>query len=262
MELPDLKPLLHTNRYLMDEITGQFYAVFGISYQCMYTISRLAHTWETGQLRDELAATRCAFGCMGPTGPAPATQINQPYLVDSVSTAFTEELIPGLTTQKPSPRTVPYQPPSFNLDRPTKHLTKEERLEVHHNYISAVSNLEHKTDLINRLKRSESHNIPTYEAEMTQNMAPHNDVLGRIHTILKQDDYFRTLEELPALDGLHVYDDIQLFSEVFDMPAVIKRITSEADLIEKQLNRSGMYPLSQTPLPSTSGCIPRPNSPF
>ena len=90
----------------------------------------------------------------------------------------------------------------------------------------------------------------------------HNDVLGRIHTILKQDDYFRTLKELPAIDGLHAYDDIQLFPELFDMPAVIERITSEADLIEKQLNRSGMYPLPQTPLPLTSGFIPRPSSTF
>ena len=119
VELPDLKSILCTNRYLMDEVTGQFYAVFGNNCQCMCTIPRLLHTWEPGQLIDELAATRCAFGCMGPTGP---------------------------------PRVVPYQPPSFNLDRPTKCLTKEERLEVHHNYISAVSNFEHKKDLINRLK--------------------------------------------------------------------------------------------------------------
>ena len=88
---------------------------------------------------------------------------------------------------------------------------------------------------------------------MTCHMALYNDVLERIHTILKQDEYFRTLEVLPAIDGLHAYDDIQLFPELFDMPAVIERITSEANLIEKQLNRSGMYPLPQTPLPSTSG---------
>ena len=97
---------------------------------------------------------------------------------------------------------------------------------------------------------------------MTHHMALHNDVLGRIHTILKQDDYFRTLKELPAIDRLHAYDDIQLFPELFDMPAVIERITSKADLIEKQLNRSGMYLLPQTPLPSTSGFIPRPSSTF
>ena len=161
---------------------------------------------------------------MGPTGPAPATQINQPCLADPAGTAYTEDLIPDLATQKPPSRTVPYQPPSFNLDRPTKCLTKEERLEVHHNYISAVSNLEHKKDLINRLKRSEPHNIPTYEAQMTCHMALHNDVLGRIHKILKIDDYFRTLEELPAIDG-HAYDDIQLFPELFDTPEVIERIT-------------------------------------
>ena len=199
---------------------------------------------------------------MGPTGPAPATQISQPHLVDPVSTAYTEDLIPDLTTQKPPPRTVPYQPPSFNLDRPIKCLTKEERLEVHHNYISAASNPEHKKELINRLKRSEPHNILIYEAEMTHHVDLHNVVLGRIHTILKQDDYFRALEELPAIDGLHAYDDIKLFPELFDMPAVIERITSKANLIEKQLNRSGMYQLPQTPLPSTSGFIPRPSSTF
>ena len=97
---------------------------------------------------------------------------------------------------------------------------------------------------------------------MICHMALHNDVLGRIHTILKQDDYFRTLEELPVINGPHAYDDIQLFPELFDTSAVIERITSEADLIEKQLNRSGMYPLPQTPLPCTSGFIPRPSSTF
>ena len=97
---------------------------------------------------------------------------------------------------------------------------------------------------------------------MAHHMALHNDVLGRIHTILKQDDYFRTLEELPVIDGLHTYNDIQLFPELFDTAAVIERVTSEADLIEKQLNRSGMYPLAQTPLPCTSGFFPRPSSMF
>ena len=258
MELPDLKSLLCTSRYLMDEVTGQFYAVFGNSYQHMCTIPRLLHTWEPGQLIDELAATRCAFACMGPTGPAPATRTSQPHLADPVSTAYNEDIIPDLTTQKPPTRTVPYQPPLFNLDRPTRCLMKEERLEVHHNYISAVSNLEYKKDLINRLKQSEPHNIP----EMTHHVALHNDVLGRIHTILKQDDYFRTLEELPVIDGLHIYDDIQLFPELFDTAAVIERITSKTNLIEKQLNRSGMYPLPQTPLPCTSGFVPRPSLTF
>ena len=94
VELPDLKSLLCTSRYLM--------AVFGNSYQQMCTIPRLTHTWEPGQLIDELAATRCTFGCMGPTGPTPATQISQPHLADPVGTAYTEDLIPdysGTTTQ-------------------------------------------------------------------------------------------------------------------------------------------------------------------
>ena len=64
------------------------------------------------------------------------------------------------------------------------------------------------------------------------------------------------------IDGLHAYDDIQLFPELFDTAAVIEKVTSEADPIEKQLNRSGMYPLTQTPLPCTSGFIPRSSSMF
>ena len=177
----------------MDEITSQFYAVYGNSYQHMCSIPRLLSTWEPGQLIDELAATRNALGCMGPTGPSPATQAQQPCQASPVSTTYKEDMIPDLTTQKPPPRTIPYQPPSFNLDRLTRCLTKEEKIEVHHNYISAVSNLEHKKDLINRFKQNEPHNIPTYEAEMTHHMALHNDVLGRIDTILKQDNYFKTL---------------------------------------------------------------------
>ena len=61
VELPDLKSLLRTSRYLMDEVTGQFYAVFGNSYKCMCTIPRLTHTWQTGQLIDELPVTKCAL---------------------------------------------------------------------------------------------------------------------------------------------------------------------------------------------------------
>ena len=86
VELRDLKPLLCTSRYLMDEITGQFYAIYGNSYQRMCTIPRLLHTWETGQLIDVLAATRCAFSYMGPTGPAPVAQPNQPPPAGPVST--------------------------------------------------------------------------------------------------------------------------------------------------------------------------------
>ena len=44
VDLSDLKPLLRTSRYLMDETTGQFYAVYGNSYQHMCTIPRLLHT--------------------------------------------------------------------------------------------------------------------------------------------------------------------------------------------------------------------------
>ena len=145
-------------------------------------------------------------------------------------------------SKKPAPKTVQYQPPAFNLDRPTMHLTMEERIQVHHNYISTISNHKHKTDLINRLKRSGPHNIAAYEAEMTHHMVLHDDVLGSILTILKQDDYYRTLEELPVINSLTTYNDIQLFPELYDTTTIIERVTSEADLIERHLRQPGMYP--------------------
>ena len=83
---------------------------------------------------------------------------------------------------------------------------------------------------------------------MTHHVVMHDDVLGRILTILKQDDYYRTLEELPVIDSLMTYDDIQLFPKLYDTTTIIERVTSEADLIERPLRQPGMYPLPKTPL--------------
>ena len=39
----------------MDETSGQFYAVYGNTYQCMSTTPMLEQTWGTGELIDQLA---------------------------------------------------------------------------------------------------------------------------------------------------------------------------------------------------------------
>ena len=197
-----------------------------------------------------------AFGYTGLSGPTPLLNQSQP----TASTTCNQQ--DDILSKNPAPKTVQYQPLTFNLDRLTKHLTMEEKIQVHHNYISTVSNCKHKKDLINRLKRSDTHNIPAYEAEMTHHMVMHDDILGRILTILKQDDYYRTLEELPVIDSLTTYDDIQLFPKLYDTTTIIERVTSEADLIKRQLSQPGMYPPPKTPLPSTSGFVPRPTPTF
>ena len=56
LELPGLKDMLHTRRFLMDEMSGQFYAVYGNTYQRMSTKHILEQTWGTGELIDQLAA--------------------------------------------------------------------------------------------------------------------------------------------------------------------------------------------------------------
>ena len=188
LELPRLGKMLHTSRFLMDEMSGQFYATYGNTYQHMSTKPMLEQAWETGELSDQLAVTRQAFGYAGLSGPTPPLNQSPPA---ACTTCHQQD---DILSKKPAPKTIQYHPPSFNLSRPTTRLTMEERIQVHHNYISAISNLEHKKDLINRLKRSDPHNIPAYEAEMTRHMILHDDVLGRILTMLKQDDYYRTLK--------------------------------------------------------------------
>ena len=70
---------------------------------------------------------------------------------------------------------------------------------------------------------------------MSRHMTLHEDVLDRISNILKQDDYYRALEDLPVTDDLTVYDDIKLFPELYDTSDIIERITGEADMIKRQL---------------------------
>ena len=253
LELPGLKDMLHTSRFLMDEMSGQCYAVYGNTCQRMSTKPMVEQTWRTGELIDQLAVMQQAFGYTGLSGP-----LNQSKPTASTTGNWQDDTL----SKKPAPKTVQYQHTIFNLDRLTMHLTMEERIQVHHIYISTISNCEHKKNLINRLKRSDLHNIPDYEAEMSCHMVLHDDVLGRILTILKQDDYYRTLEELPVIDSLTTYNDIQLFLELYDTTTIIERVTGEADLIKRQLRQPGMYPLPKTPLPYTSDFVPRPTPMF
>ena len=199
LELPALENMLNTRKFLMDEMSGQFYAVYENSYQRMSTKPMLQQAWATGDLIDELAATRQVFGYTGLAGSTP------PLPMGMQPTASTSRQPDDLLPRQLAPKTVQYQPPSFKLTRATTCLTMNERIQVHHNYISAVSSLEHKKDLINRLKRSDTHNIPAYEAEMSHHMTLHEDVLERILNILKQDDYYRTLEDLPVIDTQSIY---------------------------------------------------------
>ena len=112
----------------------------------MSTKPLLQQTWKTGELIDQLAVMRQAFGYTKLTGPTPL------LINESQPTASTSTKPDDILSKKPEPKNIQYQPPTFSLDRPTQHLAMEERIQVHHNYISAVSNREHKKDLINRLK--------------------------------------------------------------------------------------------------------------
>ena len=44
LELPGLKDMLHTSKFIMDEMSGQFYAVYGNTYQQMSTKPMLEHS--------------------------------------------------------------------------------------------------------------------------------------------------------------------------------------------------------------------------
>ena len=203
--------------------------MYGNSYQWMSTKLMLKQAWATGELINQLATMRQTFGYtrLARSTP-PLVTGTQPIASTSCQT---DDLLP----KQPALKTVQYQPPSFKLTRPMACLTMNERIQVHHNYISAISSLEHKKDLINHLKQSDTHNISAYEAEMSHHMTLPEDVLERILNILRQDNYYRTLEDLPVIDDLTAYDDIRLFPELYDTSTIIKRIIGKADLIERQL---------------------------
>ena len=94
---------------------------------------------------------------------------------------------------------------------------------------------------------------------MTRHMTLHENVIERVLNILKQDDYYRTLEDLPVIDELTAYDDIKLFPELYDTSTIIERVTTEADLIERQLKRPGMYP-QHTDLSQNTPNLPKTNT--
>ena len=57
LELLGLKDMLHTSKFIMDEMSGQFYTVYDNKYQRMSTKPMLEHSWGTGELIDQLAVT-------------------------------------------------------------------------------------------------------------------------------------------------------------------------------------------------------------
>ena len=78
---------------------------------------------------------------------------------------------------------------------------------------------------------------------------------------MKTDDYYEQVEELPVIDPLTAYDKIQCYPGLFHMQQVMRRITTEADICERQLCRRGMYPICDSPVPTTSGFVPHRPSP-
>ena len=129
LELPALEKMLNTWKFLMDEMSGQFYTVYGNSYQQMSTKPMLKQAWATGELIDQLATTRQAFGYTRLAGST------TPLAAGAQPTASTSRQPDDLLPRQPAPKIVQYQPPSFKLTRPTACLTMNERIQVHHNYI-------------------------------------------------------------------------------------------------------------------------------
>ena len=114
----------------------------------MATIPMIWSTWQEGQLVAKLNKTHTQFG-LPPTNtpvkkPAVHQQVPAAVIQRSQSCfqqAVPEDIaIPELTNQSPHPRTVEYLEPSFILERPVCRLEMDERLEVHNNFISAISN--------------------------------------------------------------------------------------------------------------------------
>ena len=142
-------------------------------------------TWEEGQLVAKLNETCTHFGLPPTNTPVkkPAVHQQVPAAVIQRSQSCFQQVapediaVPELTNQPQHPRTVEYLEPSFSLGRPVRRFKMDERLEVHNNFISAISNKMHKVDLIHRLKKSEPHNSAHYQEQLNQQLTRHDDVI-------------------------------------------------------------------------------------
>ena len=114
----------------------------------------------------------------------------------------------------------------------------------------------HKIDLINRLKKSEPHNAAHYQRQLEQQLVQHDNVIHRLEDIMKTDDYFRRTENLPVIDPLVAYEEVEQFPKLFDTKEAVSRISTEIDILERQIHQPGMYPILQSPVPTTSGFVP------
>ena len=180
IQLETLEPVLETSMYLLDRLMGQFHTVYSDGYRTMATTPMLLSTWRKGQLVDELEETHALFGLPPKEAPSPARQpaasqhlppaVIQRSQSHAQNTVGNDEAVPDLTNQPPPPRTVEYLEPSFSLKRPVCRLEMDERLEVHNNFISAISNKMHKLDLVCRLKKNEPHNAVHYQRQLDQHL--------------------------------------------------------------------------------------------
>ena len=173
IQLETLEPVLETSTYLLDRLTRQFHVVYNDGYRQMATTPMLLSTWHEGQLIDELEETHALFGLppketLSPARQPAASQCLPPAVMQksrshAQNIAESDEVVPDLNNQPPPPRTVEYLKPFFSLERPVHRLKMDERLEVHNNFISGISNKMHKLDLVYRLKKSEPHNAVHYQ---------------------------------------------------------------------------------------------------
>ena len=100
LELPALEKMLNTRKFLMDEMSGQFYAVYSNSYQQMSTKQMLKQAWATGELINQLAMMRQAFGYAGLARSTP------PLVTGTQPTASTSRQPDDLLPKQPAPKTV------------------------------------------------------------------------------------------------------------------------------------------------------------
>ena len=200
-------------------------------------------TWQEGQLVAKLNETHTHFG-LPPTNtpvkkPAVCQQVPAVVIQRSQShfqqVAQEDVVVPMLTNQPQHPRMVEYLEPSFSLERPVPKLKMDKRLEVHNNFISAISNKMHKVDLIHRLKKSEPHNSAHYQEQLDQQLTRHDDVIHHLMDIMKTDDYFRQMEDLPQIDPLMAHEEIAKFPELFDIHEAFSRVATEVDILERHM---------------------------
>ena len=255
LRLPDLLIYLKMDTYLVDVKTGHHYAMYHNHIEKMSVLPKFYAAWPYRQLLQTIHDDAVHFGV---NSPEPATSKQSAPAVRRLSPIEHDE--PAEGEQQPSPckpTIVKYEPPSFNLQVPKQMFTRAERNQVLQNHVVAAEATFSKVAVLEDLIQQEPHNAAHYKEVQRIQRNQHIQVAIKLQHMLEADDELRKTAGLPRLDLPEHLWTVRNMDTAHIREQHFMAISSEVEVLCKQLKGKGVYPA-----PPTYTQITKPNVHF